>query len=303
MTLEQLRIFVAVAERQHMRRAAAALHLTQSAVSAAIATLEDRYQLLLFQRIGRRIELTEAGRVLLAEAREVLARSAAAEQALRDLAGLARGRLALAASQTITNYWLPERLYRFRRRYPGIAVRLELGNTRTVAGLVRAGAVDLGLVEGEIDEPVLAQQVVQGDRLVLVVGPGHPWAGRSGVAPEELPESRWVLRETGSGTRSAFESALRALGVAPARLPLALELPSNESIRAVVRAGAGATAISALAVADDLAAGSLVEVGLPLPERPYRLLHHRERRPDRAMKAMARALTSDDTDATPLPPA
>lgn len=290
MTLEQLRIFVAVAERQHVTRAAAALNLTQSAVSAAIAALEARYELRLFHRVGRRIELSEAGRVLLGEAREVLARAAAAEQALRDLAGLARGSLALAASQTITNYWLPERLYRFRELYPGIALRLELGNTATVARLVREGAVDLGLVEGEIDEPALAQQVVQGDRLVLVVGAGHAWAGRRSVAPGELETVRWVLRERGSGTRSAFESALVVMGVRPASLQVALELPSNESVRAAVRAGAGATAISALAVEEDLRKGALVELALPLPERPFRLLHHRERRPDRAMRALITAL-------------
>ncbi|MDX6750030.1 LysR substrate-binding domain-containing protein [Geminicoccaceae bacterium 1502E] len=292
MTLEQLRIFVAVAEREHVTRAAAALNLTQSAVSAAIAALEGRYELRFFHRVGRRIELTEAGRILLGEAREVLARAAAAEQAMRDLAGLARGSLALAASQTITNYWLPERLFRFRELYPGIALRLELGNTATVARLVREGTVDLGLVEGEIDEPVLAQQVVQGDRLVLVVGAGHRWAGRASVGPGELAQSRWVLRETGSGTRSAFESALLAMGVAPESLELALELPSNESVRAAVRAGAGATVISALAVEEELRAGTLAIVGLPLPERPFRLLHHRERRPDRAMRALIAALAT-----------
>ena len=102
MTLEQLRIFVAVAEREHVTRAAEALHVTQSAASAAIAALEGRHNVPLFHRVGRRIELTDAGRMFLAEARAVLAKAASAELALGEYGGLKRGNLQLVASQTIT---------------------------------------------------------------------------------------------------------------------------------------------------------------------------------------------------------
>jgi DNA-binding transcriptional LysR family regulator len=119
-TLEQLRIFVAVAELEHVTRASQSLNLTQSATSAAIAALESRYATKLFNRIGRRIELTDAGRVFLVEARAVLARAAAAETVLSDFAGLARGSLSLAASQTAGNYWLPPLIHRpYRRAGPG----------------------------------------------------------------------------------------------------------------------------------------------------------------------------------------
>src|SRR5580704_9498201 len=107
MTLEQLRIFVAVAEREHVTRGARDLNLTQSATSAAIAALEARYATQLFDRVGRRIALTEAGRLFLVEAKALLAQAAAAEMVLVDLAGLKRGTLTLAASQTVGNYWLP----------------------------------------------------------------------------------------------------------------------------------------------------------------------------------------------------
>ena len=107
MTLEQLRIFIAVAERQHMTEAALALNLTQSATSAAIAALEERHGIRLFDRIGRRIELTELGRAFLPEARAVIARADEAAGLLGASAGLMRGRLRLAASQTAANYWLP----------------------------------------------------------------------------------------------------------------------------------------------------------------------------------------------------
>ena len=148
MTLEQLRIFVAVAEREHVTRAARDLNLTQSATSAAVAALESRYATKLFDRVGRRIELTHAGRLFLIESKAVLARAEAAELVLADLAGLKRGSLNLAASQTVGNYWLPPSIHAFQTRFPGITVALTIGNTETVAALVREGAANVGFVEG-----------------------------------------------------------------------------------------------------------------------------------------------------------
>ena len=107
MTLDQLRIFVAVAELEHVTQGARHLNLTQSATSAAIAALEARYATKLFDRVWRRIVLTQAGRLFLTEAKAVLGQASAAEKVLTDLAGLTRGSLALAASQTVANYWLP----------------------------------------------------------------------------------------------------------------------------------------------------------------------------------------------------
>ena len=290
MTLEQLRIFVAVAEREHVTRAAADLNLTQSATSAAVAALEHRYDTRLFDRVGRRIELTEAGRLFLIEARGVLARAAAAETLLVDLAGLKRGALALAASQTIGNYWLPPLMQRYRERHPGVALSLRIGNTEQVANWVHETSADLGLIEGEIDDPALGVRQVAEDEMLLVVGPRHPWARRASVTPEELPDSPWVLREPGSGTRSIFEGWLTSVGLPPERLTVNLELPSNEAVRGAVEAGAGATVISRLAVAAMLRAGSLVTVHLPLPKRRFYALRHKERHITHAEQAFSALL-------------
>src|ERR1700738_1630812 len=143
MTLEQLRVFVAVAEREHVTRAAAALNLAQSAASAAIAALESRHGAKLFHRVGRGIELTEAGALFLVEARAVLARAQAAELILSELGSLKRGTLAVPASQTIASYWLPRHLVAFRRAYPSIDIRLTIGNTAQGAAALREGAADL----------------------------------------------------------------------------------------------------------------------------------------------------------------
>ncbi len=276
MTLEQLRIFVAVAEREHLTQGARALNLTQSAVSSAITTLEGRYATKLFDRIGRRIALTEAGKLFLIEARAVLARATAAEAVLSDLSGLARGSLALVASQTVANYWLPPVIQRFRREHPGIAVSLAIGNTETVSATIRDGVADLGFIEGEIDDPALSMTEVDEDELVIVVPAGHPWA-QATPSPEELSQGGWVLREAGSGTRAMFEAALPGLGLAADDLSVALELPSNEAICAAVAAGAGATAISRLVAANAIAAGRLATVALPLPKRRFLALRHKER--------------------------
>jgi len=289
-TLEQLRIFVAVAEREHVTRAAADLHLTQSATSAAIAALESRYDAKLFDRVGRRIELTEAGRLFLVEARAVLARAQAAETLLTDLAGLKRGALALAASQTVGNYWLPPILRLYRERHPGIALSLRIGNTEQVAQWVHETSADIGLIEGEIDDPTLSVTQFAEDEMVLVVGRGHPWAGRASVAPADLPGVDWVLREPGSGTRSIFESWLTEAGLAPSSLRIALEFPSNEAIRGAVEAGAGATVISHLVADGGLRAGTLVQVGLDLPKRRFYRLRHKERHVTHAEQAFAALL-------------
>jgi DNA-binding transcriptional LysR family regulator len=286
MTLEQLRIFVAVAERQHMTRAAEALHLAQSAVSAAVASLEAQHGARLFHRVGRGIELSDAGSLFLREARAVLARADAAELVLSELGGLTRGTLRVQASQTIASYWLPRHLVAFRRAHPGIAIRLAIGNTAQVAAAIREGEAELGFVEGKISDPHLRASEVARDSMLVVVGREHPWCSSADVGARDLMDADWVLRETGSGTRSVFEAAMEALGVPAAELRVAMELPSNEAVRAAVEAGLGATAISASVAAPGLEAGLLHHVKFDLPDRPFYAVRHMERQTSRAGEAL-----------------
>ncbi|MEA1647444.1 LysR family transcriptional regulator [Nitrospirillum sp. BR 11164] len=289
MTLEQLRIFVAVAERQHVTQAARALNLAQSAASAAVAALEDRYQTALFNRVGRGITLTEAGRLFLAEAKAVLARADMAERALAELSGLQRGQLRVQASQTIASYWLPRHLVAFRDRHPGVELDLTIGNTAQVAAAVLEGRADLGFVEGAVDSPDLSAHQVALDQLVVVVAPHHPWAFRETVAPADLHETPWIMREQGSGTRSAFLAALADLGVDTARLRIALELPSNEAVRAAVEAGGGAAALSASVASGSIEVGLLYPVPLALAPRAFTLVRH----PDRGLSRAASAFLDE----------
>src|ERR1019366_8800726 len=201
MTLEQLRIFVAVADRRHVTRAAAELGITQSAASAAIAALEARYDAKLFDRVGRGIHLTETGRLFLPQARSVLDSVAVARSVLEDRAGETTGTVAVAASQTIASYWLPRRLSAFRSTHPGVRLDVQIGNTREVEAAVVEGAANLGLVEGPTRHPALLRRVIDQDRPLLVVGAQQPPLPELAPGRLDLRAISWIIREEGSGTR------------------------------------------------------------------------------------------------------
>lgn len=283
MTLEQLRIFVGVAEREHMTAAARVLNVTQSAASAAIAALEERHAIKLFHRVGRGIALTEAGRLFLVEARGVLTRADAAETVLEELGELKRGTLRVVASQTIAAYWLPPILSAFHERYPAVGITLVIGNTEQAATRVHDGESDLGIVEGEIDDPALAHWPIGEDRLLLV---GAQPFGDARIDAAWMRRARWVLREPGSGTRSTFDGYLRRLDVDPATLDVALTMPSNESVRTAVEAGAGVAVLSALVVGPAVQAGMLHVAPIAFEPRPFFGLRHKERYRTKAADAL-----------------
>lgn len=292
MTLDQLRVFIAVAERQHVTQAAEALHLAQSAVSAHIAALEERHDARLFERAGRGIKLTETGATFLVEAKAVLAQVDRAELVLAEIAGLRRGRLQIQASETIASYWLPSRLVSFRHANPGLKINLAIGNSSEAVEAVLAGRVELGFIEGAVDDSALVVTDLAQDQLVVVVAPDHPWAGLDHLRPEEIADSAWVLREPGSGTRGIFEADLARIGVPATSLDIALELPRNEAVISAVQAGLGATAVSANAAVAGLEAGLLVKVAMDLPVRHFRAVQQKARRPSHAGAALLASIAA-----------
>lgn len=284
MTLTQLKIFAAVAESGHVTRAAAALGITQSAASAAIAALENLYEVKLFNRVGRSVELSEAGQIFLVEARAVLDRARLAQRTLRTLGDSATGHLDIAASQTIANYWLPRRLSVFHDRYPAIALNVVISNTRGVERAVVNGDADVGFVEGITHSPELLLDEVDHDQLALVVSAKRwPSLGVGGVDLAAVP---WVVREPGSGTRGVLEDMALGAGLQWSDLNVVLELPSNEAVREAVEAGAGATLISRHVVASALSAGTLRALPLDVPPRSYKMVRHRKRHASPARRAL-----------------
>lgn len=288
MTLDQLKIFLAVAEQLHFTRAAEELYITQPAVSAAIQSLEESYGVKLFHRIGRRIEITEAGCLLKGEAQKILDQVTLTERGLRELNNLQRGELKLGASLTIGNYWLPEKISQFKQQYPGIVVNCTLGNAEEICEGTAIGLFDLGLVTGEVKPALkssLEEMVVGSDRLQIVVGRNHPWFDRTQVSLGELLETNWVMREAGSGAQQMFEQALQSWKVDPSDLKTILTLNSSEMVKAVVEGGVGAAAIPETMVKKELQLSTLRSVQItdqnsskPLELiQPILKLKHRQR--------------------------
>lgn len=293
MTLEQLRIFAEVAQREHITNAAKALNMTQSAVSAAVSALETRHGVNLFDRVGRSIVLNQAGRVFLNQALSVLSQAKAAQAALNDLAGLMRGELSVMASLTVGGYWLPKRLARYHAAYPGVTLQVRMGNTEAVADAVDAGLVELGLVEGPVDRPMLSSRIIATDEMIVVVSPDHPWAERTPISAAELAASRWIVREPGSGTRRSFEDMLTSQGIVSSALDIAIVLPANEAMLGAVEAGLGATFVSRSAASSQLRGGLLVEVAFPAMPRPFYLLRHQSRYRSKAAEMFESLISSE----------
>ena len=236
--------------------------MSQPAASARLRELERRLGLTLLHRSPRGSTLTPTGALVAdwaraaVEAADALATGAAALRVTHE------SRLAVAASQTVAEYLLPPWLVALRAGHPGLSVTLRAANSAEVATAVLGGDVDLGFVEGPDVPAGLRSEVVATDRLVVVAGPGHPWARRRrGVTAAELAAPPVVSREAGSGTRRAFEEALGGRGGAD---PV-LELSSTTAIKHAVAAGSGAAVLSSLAVTAELAAGTLVAVPASMP--------------------------------------
>ncbi|MEA5419217.1 LysR family transcriptional regulator [Spirulina sp. CCNP1310] len=290
MKIDQLRIFLAVAEHLHFTKAADSLYLSQPAVSSAIQSLEKKYAVKLFHRIGQRIEPTDAGNLLQVEAQKILNQVELTEQGLRELNNLQRGELKIGSSLTVGNYWLPQKISQFKQTYPGISIQCTLANTEEILTGTAGGMFDLGLVTGNI-KPVLSKSldisVIGHDMVSIVVGRSHLWFDRDHIALQELTNSTWVMREPGSGSRDIVEQSMQTWGINPQDLKVGLVLMSSEMIKSVVEEGIGATALPRSIVRRELELGTLKAIPvvdvIAAPKRIYKitqpviLLRHQKR--------------------------
>lgn len=277
MTLRQLEVFLAVLELGSFRKAAERVSLSQPALSHQVKALEQELETSLFERLGRTIALTEAGRILEGYARRMFAARQGAREAIGELRGLERGSLVLGASSTPGIYLVPWLLGRFKAQYPGIDVALRIGNTREIEERVRASQVDLGIVGGHLAdarETCIEESVV--DHLVLIVGSRHRWAKRGAIAPSRLTEECLLVREEGSATRRLTERTLDQLRVTTRA---GLELGHTEAIKEGVRAGLGVAFVSEYAVRSEVAAGQLriLRVKGVTMQRHFHVIRHEAR--------------------------
>lgn len=256
--LGALDLLLSVARLGSVGRAAAEHGITQPAASGRIRNMERLLGFTLLERDARGSRLTPAGTLVVDWARQVLSAATELDAGIAALRAEHMGRLRVAASMTVAEYLMPAWLVSARLIRPDFTVSLRTGNSTHVADLVREGEVDLGFVEGPQAPSGLYARVVAHDRLVVVVAPGHPWARRRNpVGAAEIASTPLIEREPGSGTRYVLHEVLRPYG--PVAGPL-IELSSTTAIKAAAAAGAGPAVVSSLAVADEVRAGSLVEV-------------------------------------------
>lgn len=263
-TLRQLQIFTAVAERGSTTAAAEMLALSQSATSAALNELEDLLDTRLFDRVGKALLLNDSGRLLLDQARQALDIVQGIEMEFGGQGGGQR-EFRLGASTTIGAYLLPELLAAYRREYGNRIPRVSIANTADVAQAVSAFEVEIGFIEGPCHVAGLRVEPWMRDELMIVAAPGHDIAAAARAAPvtpEQLADARWLLREPGSGTRETVESALVPY---LAYLEEAGQFNSSEAIKHACAAGLGLACLSRSVVADLVSLGRLVEVRTTLP--------------------------------------
>jgi DNA-binding transcriptional LysR family regulator len=288
-TLHQLRLFAALARTMNMTRAAEELHLTPSAFSIQVKQLSDTFGVALHEQAGKKLYLTEAGKAVAACAREMVERLDLLGMEIDALQGLRRGTLRVAMITT-ARYFATRLIGDFCRAHKNIEFVMEVVNRDQILCRMRENLDDLyimGLVPEDLD---VAAYPVADNPLVAIAPADHPLCGEKDIAPQRLAEEPFILREAGSGTRQAVERFFEAHGISP---PVRMSLGSDETIKQVVAAGLGLTALSRHVLALDAASGRLREIdvrGFPI-ERQWYVAHLRAKKlspPARAFLDMLR---------------
>lgn len=259
MNLYHLRVFMTVAEHEHITRASEELYLSQPAVTKIVQNLEQEIGQKLVERQGRRIALTYAGQVLRTYARRMFSLEREMEEALAALSDIETGEVTLAANPTMGIYLLPAIVASFRARYPCVKINLEILKSREIIDDTLEWRLDFGLVELDPSElPLgLEHETIAYDELILVVSPRHPWSELTSITPEEVRDGVLILREQGSGHRESVEHAFTHLGFSLSPL---LTVPDSEVIKQMAVKGVGATIIPAMSVRRELENGELLRI-------------------------------------------
>ncbi|MBS6073848.1 DNA-binding transcriptional regulator YeiE [Citrobacter cronae] len=270
-TLRQLEVFAEVLKSGSTTQASGMLALSQSAVSAALTDLEGQLGVQLFDRVGKRLVVNEHGRLLYPRALALLEQTIEIEQLFREDNGAIR----VYASSTIGNYILPAMIARYRQDFPDLPLELSVGNSQDVINAVLDFRVDIGLIEGPCHSTEIISEPWLEDELVVFAAPSSPLT-KGPVTLDQLAASPWILRERGSGTRELVDYLL--LSHLP-RFQMAMELGNSEAIKHAVRHGLGISCLSRRVIAEQLQAGTLSEVPVPLPRlvRTLWRVHHRQK--------------------------
>jgi len=273
-TLKQLKVFLAVASHENVSMAAEELAMSQSAASTALKELEQRFDVFLFDRVGKRLKLNEQGALLRPQAAALLSQAEQIESSLIRHSDV--GELKVGATLTIGNYVAIGIMAAFIKDHPSAQVELDVENTQAIASKVQNFELDIGLIEGELQEPNLDVQYWRDDTLSLFCSPQHPLAKKKELSDADLKQADWIVREKGSGTRQAFDRAMS--GMLP-EIILRLELQHTEGIKRAVEAGLGIGCLSELTLQDAFKRGTLVPLLAPQRDwaRKFYFILHKQK--------------------------
>ncbi|WP_396587657.1 LysR family transcriptional regulator [Bermanella sp. R86510] len=275
-SLRQLEVFLATAHFQNISKAADSLAMSQSAASSALKELEQQFDILLFDRVGKRLQLNEQGRLIRSRAEALLEQAKEVEHALmqHQEAGIVK----VGATLTIGNYLAVNILSDLLNAQPDAQVELTVANTQNIMQQVLNYDIDLGMIEGEIQHPELDIIPWREDDLCVFCAPSHPLATEPSLNDSQLKQANWILRESGSGTRQAFDRAMH--GILP-ELTVGLELQHTEAIKRAVTQGLGIGCLSRITLEDEFSRGELVDLNVPQRDfvrTLYFVLHKKKHR-------------------------
>jgi DNA-binding transcriptional LysR family regulator len=282
-TLRQLEIFIAVAETAQVTKASKKLFVTQSAVSMALAELENQLGGSLFDRHGRSLVLNARGRYLLPLGKDIVAQIGSIETIMSERNDKLTGQINIAASSSVGNYILPYLIGAFKKAHPNVLVNMLVYNTKIVEGMVKDGTVDIGFVEGIVTETDLLIRPWFKDELVVLTAPSDPLANNESFNIErDLAGSRWIMRERGSGTAAIFREKMKDH---LDEVKIVMEMGHPESVKRAVESGVGIACLSALTICREVENGWLKSLkidGVDM-KRQLRIISRKDSQVDDAM--------------------
>jgi DNA-binding transcriptional LysR family regulator len=292
MNIKKLEIFVAIATTGSFSKGAEIVCISQSTASQHIAALEDTCGVRLLDRTGRGVIATEAGKIMLVHAQQVLKSLKNTEQAILRFRQADGVELCVGGSTIPGTYLLPKAIAALRASDPGITVTVEIGDSRQILAKLVKEHIEMGIVGTTVDEKLFTSEVLGHDVILLVARKGHHWCGRSVVQPQELLTEPMILREKGSGTHDVVDAALRQCGIKTSDLMVSTTISSSEAVKQAVLADCGVAFVSEMAVREDLKQGELVAIKLSdlTITRNFSLVQRRGRSLSPAAKAFSQVL-------------
>ena len=279
MDFRRLEVFIQVYQLKSFSKAGEALYLSQPTISEHIRLLEEDLGLSLFDRQGKEIFPTRAGQMLYHYAIKLMSLRTESLRAIKQFRDKGIGELVVGGSNIPGQYILPVLMGKFKKIYPKISLRLSIGDSQNIQESLLEGSIEIGLIGVKVEHRQIACQHLVRDELVCIAPQQSSLAGDKIKDPKEITRLPFILREKGSGTRTAIEEALIKIHLDINDLQVVAEMGSNEAIRQAVKAGVGATIISRLAVRDDLEQGFFKEIKinrLPMV-RDFYIITHKQR--------------------------